>query len=93
MRKEPVANTFVMKCLKELKIYGSFIQAVKKQHKGDYDFIQKTIFCAEGDNTIDYGITWVEHPEVPWVKYHEELRLLCAKHREEYERGWIYKNS
>ena len=93
MRKKPVANTFVMKCLKELNIYGSFIKAVKKQHKGDYDFIEKTIFCAEGDNTIDYGITWVEHPEVPWVEYHEKLQLLCRDHREEYERGWIYKNS
>ena len=41
MKKKPVANTFVMRCLKELNIYGSFIKAVKKQHKGDYDFIQE----------------------------------------------------
>ena len=93
MRKEPVANTFVMKCLKELNIYSSFIKAVKEQHKGDYDFIQKIIFGAEGQNTIDYGITWIHHPEVHWVNYHEELRTLCKEHREEYERGWIYKNS
>lgn len=91
--KRAVANTFVMKCLKELKIYGSFIKAVKKQHKGDYDFIERMIFGAEGWNTIDYGITWVEHPEVPWVNIHDQLRLLCEKHREEYERGWIYKIS
>ena len=93
MRKKPVANTFVMKCLKELNIYGSFIKAVKKQHKGDYDFIQQIIFGAEGENTIDQGITWVHHPEVPWVEYHNKLQFLCIEHREEYERGWIYKNS
>lgn len=91
--REPVANTFVMKCLKELNIYGSFIKAVKEQHKGNYDFIQKIIFCAEGDNTIDYGITWIHHPEIPWVEYHNELQSLCRNHPEEYERGWIYKNS
>lgn len=93
MKKKPVANTFVMKCLKELNIYGSFIKAVKKQHKGDYDFIQNAIFGVDGWNTIDYGITWVKHPEVPWVEYHEKLRCLCDEHPKEYERGWIYKNS
>lgn len=91
--KKPVANTFVMKCLKELKIYGSFIKAVKKQHKGDYDFIERMIFGAEGWNTIDYGITWIHHPSVSWEEYHDKLRLLCREHPEEYERGWIYKNS
>lgn len=91
--KERVANTFVIKCLKELNIYGSFIKAVKNQHKGNYSFIKKTILGNSGKDTIDYGITWCLHRDVDWCHYHQVLIDLCNEHKDEYEKGWIYKNS
>lgn len=91
---EVVGNKFVIKCLKELNIYDSFIKTVKKNYNQDEINGRKLlIFGAEGMNTIDYAFTWANYPEIPWVRYHEKLQKMCNDNPMEYEKGWIYADS
>lgn len=91
---EVVGNKFIIKCLKELNIYESFINAVKKEYSQDQIQTKKLlIFGAEGINTIDHALVWIRHPEICWSQYHEELQKMCMDHFGEYEKGWIYADS
>lgn len=93
--KEIVGNKFVIKCLKELKAYGAYVKVVKRKYKNNHETMKLHMFCANGMTSVDYAFTWVEYP-VPGIKWNEidfEVEKKCRANKEEYEKGWIYKDS
>ena len=42
--KETVGNKYVIKCLKELKVYGAYTKVVKKRYKNDRKTIKLHLF-------------------------------------------------
>lgn len=93
--KETVGNKYVIKCLKELKVYGAYVKVVKREYKRDSKTMKLHMFCANGIFSVDYAFTWIDHP-VPgiiWAEIDRAVENKCRANREEYEKGWIYKNS
>lgn len=93
--REIVGNKFVIKCLKELKAYDAYVKVVKKRYKNNHKTMKLHMFCANGMTSVDYAFTWVEYPVpgISWDKIDLEVESKCRANREEYEKGWIYKDS
>lgn len=93
--KETVGNKYVIKCLKELKVYGAYVKVVKREYKNDRKTMKLHMFCANGMVSVDYAFTWVDHPVpgISWGQIDREVESKCRANKEEYEKGWIYKNS
>lgn len=92
--KVAVGNKFVINVLKKLDVYKAFVQTVKKAHKNP-SIRKHHIFCCEGAGSVDYAFTWAKypHPGINWAEINRTVEKECLLHHEEYERGWIYKNS
>ena len=45
--------------------------------------------------SVDYAFTWVNYhvPGISWAEIDREVESKCRANKEEYEKGWIYKNS
>ena len=93
-RKIVVGNKFVINTLKKLGVYKVYVQTVKEAHK-DPAARKHHIFCCEGAGSVDYAFTWAKHPYpgINWAEIDRRVESACHTHSEEYERGWIYKNS
>lgn len=93
--KETVGNRYVIKCLKELGIYSSYVKVVKKKYKNNLKIMKLHMFCANGMTSVDYAFTWVEYPVpgITWAEIDHAVENKCRTNKEEYEKGWIYKNS
>ena len=93
--KETVGNKYVIKCLKELKAYGAYIKVLKRQYKNDRKTMKLHMFCANGMVSVDYAFIWSLHPVpgITWSEIDREVENKCRANKEEYEKGWIYKNS
>ena len=93
--KETVGNKYVIKCLKELKVYGAYIKVVRKRYKNDRKTMKLHMFCANGMVSVDYAFTWANYPVpgISWSQIDREVESKCRANKEEYEKGWIYKNS
>lgn len=93
--KETVGNKYVIKCLKELKVYGAYVKVLKRKYKHDRKTMKLHMFCANGMVSVDYAFTWSMYPApgISWAEINREVESRCRANREEYEKGWIYKNS
>lgn len=93
--KETVGNKYVIKCLKELKVYGAYVKVLKRKYKHDRKTMKLHMFCANGMVSVDYAFTWSMYPAlgISWAEIDREVESRCRANREEYEKGWIYKNS
>lgn len=93
--KETVGNKYVIKCLKELKVYGAYVKVVKRKYKNDRKTMKLHMFCANGMVSVDYAFTWSMYPVpgITWSEIDHEVEIKCRTNKEEYEKGWIYKNS
>ena len=93
--KETVGNKYVIKCLKELKVYGAYTKVVRKKYKNDRKTMKLHLFCANGMVSVDYAFTWINYPApgISWAEINREVESRCRANRGEYEKGWIYKNS
>lgn len=93
--KETVGNKYVIKCLKELKVYGAYVKVLKRKYKHDRKTMKLHMFCANGMVSVDYAFTWSMYPVpgISWAEIDREVESRCRANREEYEKGWIYKNS
>lgn len=93
--KETVGNKYVIKCLKELGVYSSYVKVVKKKYKNNLKTMKLHMFCANGMTSVDYAFTWVNYPVpgITWAEIDLAVEDKCRANREEYEKGWIYKNS
>ena len=91
--KETVGNKYVIKCLKELKVYGAYVKVLKYKH--DRKTMKLHMFCANGMVSVDYAFTWSMYPApgISWAEIDREVESRCHANKEEYEKGWIYKNS
>lgn len=92
--KVAVGNKFVISVLKKLGVYKAFVQTVKKAHKNP-SIRKHHIFCCEGASSVDHAFTWAKypHPGINWAEIDRTVEKECILHYEEYEQGWIYKNS
>lgn len=93
--KETVGNKYVIKCLKEIGAYNSYVKVVKKKYKNNLKTMKLHMFCANGMTSVDYAFTWVDYPipGITWAEIDRAVENKCRANREEYEKGWIYKNS
>lgn len=93
--KETVGNKYVIKCLKELKVYGAYVKVLKRKYKHDRKTMKLHMFCANGMVSVDYAFTWSMYPVpgISWAEIDREVENKCRANKEEYEKGWIYKNS
>lgn len=93
--KETVGNKYVIKCLKELKVYGAYVKVLKRKYKYDRKTMKLHMFCANGMVSVDYAFTWSMYPVpgISWAEIDREVENKCRANKEEYEKGWIYKNS
>lgn len=93
--KETVGNRYVIKCLKELGAYSAYVKVVKKKYKNNLKTMKLHMFCANGMTSVDYAFTWVNYPVpgISWSEIDREVESRCRANKEEYEKGWIYKNS
>jgi hypothetical protein len=93
--KETVGNKYVIKCLKELGVYNSYVKVVKKNYKNNLKTMKLHMFCANGMVSVDYAFTWSMYPApgISWAEIDREVESRCRANKEEYEKGWIYKNS
>lgn len=93
--KETVGNKYVIKCLKEIGAYNSYVKVVKKKYKNNLKTMKLHMFCANGMTSVDYAFTWVDYPipGITWAEIDSAVENKCRANREEYEKGWIYKNS
>jgi hypothetical protein len=93
--KETVGNKYVIKCLKELGVYNSYVKVVKKKYKNNLKTMKLHMFCANGMVSVDYAFTWSMYPApgISWAEIDREVESKCRANKEEYEKGWIYKNS
>jgi hypothetical protein len=93
--KKTVGNRYVIKCLKELKVYGAYVKVLKREYKHDRKTMKLHMFCANGMVSVDYAFTWSMYPApgISWAEIDREVESRCRANREEYEKGWIYKNS
>lgn len=93
--KETVGNRYVIKCLKELKVYGAYVKVLKRKYKHDRKTMKLHMFCANGMVSVDYAFTWSMYPVpgISWAEIDREVENKCHANKEEYEKGWIYKNS
>ena len=93
--KETVGNKYVIKCLKELKVYSAYVKVLKRKYKNDRKTMKLHMFCANGMVSVDYAFTWSMYPVpgISWAEIDREVESRCRANKEEYEKGWIYKNS
>lgn len=93
--KEVVGNKYVIKCLKELKAYDAYVKVVKEKYKNNLKIMKLHMFCANGMCSVDYAFIWINYfvPGIEWSKIDHEVESRCRANKEEYEKGWIYKNS
>ena len=93
--KETVGNKYVIKCLKELKVYGAYVKVLKRKYKNDRKTMKLHMFCANGMVSVDYAFTWSMYPApgISWAEIYREVESRCCANKAEYEKGWIYKNS
>lgn len=93
--KETVGNKYVIKCLKELGVYNAYVKVVKKKYKNNLKIMKLHMFCANGMTSVDRAFTWVNYPVpgISWSEIDYVVEDKCSANREEYEKGWIYKNS
>lgn len=93
--KEVVGNKYVINCLKEIGAYSAYVKVVKKRYKNNFKAIKFHMFCANGMVSVDYAFTWANHPVpgINWSQIDREVENKCRANKEEYEKGWIYKNS
>lgn len=93
--KETIGNKYVIKCLKELKAYGAYVKVLKRKYKNDRKTMKLHMFCANGMVSVDYAFNWSMYPAlgISWAEIDREVESRCRANKEEYEKGWIYKNS
>lgn len=93
--KETVGNKYIIKCLKELGVYDAYVKVVKKKYKNNPKIMKLHMFCANGMASVDYAFTWVHYPVpgITWAEIDRSVESKCRANNEEYEKGWIYKNS
>ncbi len=93
--KETVGNKYIIKCLKELGVYDAYVKVVKKKYKNNLKTMKLHMFCANGMTSVDYAFTWVNYPVlgITWAEIDRAVENKCRTNKEEYEKGWIYKNS
>lgn len=93
--KEVVGNKYVINCLKELGAYSAYVKVVKKRYKNNHKTMKLHMFCANGMTSVDYAFTWVDYPVpgISWSQIDCDVENKCRANKEEYEKGWIYKNS
>ena len=93
--KEVVGNKYVINCLKEIGAYSAYVKVVKKRYKNNLKTMKLHMFCANGMVSVDYAFTWSMYPVpgISWAEIDREVESRCRANKEEYEKGWIYKNS
>ena len=93
--KEVVGNKYVINCLKELGVYNTYVKVVKKRYKNNLKTMKLHMFCANGMTSVDYAFTWAHCPipGISWSEVDMTVENKCRKNKDEYEKGWIYKNS
>ena len=93
--KETVGNKYVIKCLKELGAYNSYVKVVKKKYKNNLKTMKLHMFCANGMTSVDYAFTWVDYPVpgITWAEIDRSVENKCRANKQEYAKGWIYKYS
>ena len=90
-----VGNKYVIKLLKEYGVYGTYVKVVKKVYKNRISDMKLHLFCANGMASVDYAFTWANHSRlgVNWSEIDMNVEEKCRANEDEYEKGWIYKDS
>lgn len=90
-----VGNKYVIKLLKKYGVYGTYVKVVKKVYKNQINSMKLHLFCANGMASVDYAFTWANHSRlgVDWAEIDMNVENECRANEDEYEKGWIYKDS